>query len=226
MAAGLGSRMGELTRDVPKPMIRVNGKELISTLIDALYSHGVEDIVVVGGYKFEKIKKFLSEKYPSVVLIENKYYSTANNISSVYVARDYLNTDVLICESDLYVSNQEIFEQEYIKSGYFSFFKEGIVDDWCFAVEKGQIRQIKRNGKDDYMMTGVSFFNKKDAEILKNEIAEAFENGSNNLYWDEVVDASLSGIDMRIYNISEGDLVELDTPQDIDRLLTKLDRRN
>ena len=225
MAAGLGSRMGSLTCDIPKPMIKINNKELISTLIDALYFNGINDILVVGGYKFERLREFLSGKYPKVKIIENKYYNVANNISSIYVAKDYLNTDVLICESDLFVSNKNVFEQEFTKSGYFSFFKKGEVRDWCFEVSKGRINKIKRSGYDNYMMTGVSYFNKRDAEVLRRAITDAFEKKKNDLYWDEVVDSRLNEIDMKSYQISGGDLVELDTPQDIEMLLNKINRR-
>lgn len=226
MAAGLGSRMRELTRDIPKPMIKINNKELISTLIDALYFNGIDDILVIGGYKYEIIKKFLEEKYPKVKLLKNEYYQVANNISSVFVARKYLDSNVLICESDLFVSNKNIFMQIYDKSGYFSFFKEGKLDDWCFTVLNGRINRIKRQGENDYMMTGVSYFNETDAKILKSAITKSFENGRHDLYWDEVIDKNLAKIDMRIYNIQEGDLVELDTPEDIHNLVEEINGRN
>ena len=75
-------------------------------------------------------------------------------------------------------------------------------------------------------MTGVSYFNETDAKILKSAITKSFENGGCDLYWDEVIDKNLAQIDMRIYNIQEGDLVELDTPEDVRNLVDEINGRN
>ena len=50
MAAGLGNRMRPVTDTTPKPLIKVNGKIMIDTIVDALHENGIYEIYVVVGY--------------------------------------------------------------------------------------------------------------------------------------------------------------------------------
>ena len=88
MAAGIGTRMRPVTVHTPKPMIQVNGVRMIDTILDQLMYNGIREIYIVVGYLKEKFGVLL-KKYPNVQLIENPYYQSCNNISSLYVAREY-----------------------------------------------------------------------------------------------------------------------------------------
>lgn len=82
MAAGFGARMMPATADRPKPMVTVNGKRIIDTLLDALVNVGIKDIVIIRGYKKERFNEIL-EKYPFVRFIDNDRYDKENNIIGV-----------------------------------------------------------------------------------------------------------------------------------------------
>src|SRR5881396_1102799 len=56
LAAGKGTRMRELTNDVPKPMLRVQGKPILEHIVDGIRSAGVRDIFIVTGYRAETIE--------------------------------------------------------------------------------------------------------------------------------------------------------------------------
>ena len=89
MAAGLGNRMQPVTLTTPKPLVAVNGVRMIDTVIHALHGNGIYEIYIVVGHLKEKFQG-LPEQYPGVTLIENPYYDTCNNISSLYVAREHM----------------------------------------------------------------------------------------------------------------------------------------
>ena len=80
MAAGIGKRMQPLTLQKPKPLIAVNGKVMIESIIEGLKQNGINEIHIVVGYLKEQFR-YLTEKYDDVDLIENPYYDTCNNIS-------------------------------------------------------------------------------------------------------------------------------------------------
>ena len=106
MAAGLGKRMHPVTLTTPKPLVRVNGTRMINTIIDGLHSNGIYEIYVVVGYLKEKYAEFEKE-YPDVKLIENPHYNTCNNISSLYVARNYIE-NAIILDGDQIIYNSSV----------------------------------------------------------------------------------------------------------------------
>ena len=90
IAAGFGSRMVPITLNTPKPLVRVNGKRIIDTLLDACVMAGIEEIYIVRGYLGEQFDQLLY-KYPNIKFLENPAYNDANNISSSLVARYLLS---------------------------------------------------------------------------------------------------------------------------------------
>ena len=84
MAAGKGTRMHPITETLPKPLIRVHGKRMIDTIIEALHENGIYEIYVVVGYLKEAFQN-LPNEIKGITLIENPYFDTCNNISSLYV---------------------------------------------------------------------------------------------------------------------------------------------
>lgn len=73
LVAGKGMRMGRLTKDLPKVLIKIAGKPFLWYLLKALRAAGISEIGFVVGYKKEKIKKFLeSGQFDNIVLIEQR----------------------------------------------------------------------------------------------------------------------------------------------------------
>ncbi len=105
LAAGIGRRLGDITREIPKCMIEINGKTLIESSISNLYRAGIKRIIMVVGHGKEKLINHVKEKFSDkidFVFIENKDYRETNNIYSLYLARDLLTEDdTVLLESDL-----------------------------------------------------------------------------------------------------------------------------
>ena len=106
MAAGLGTRLKPATDDTPKPMVKVNGIRMIDTVIDALHKNGINEIHVVTGYLAERFKE-VKQKYPDIDILYNPYYETRNNISSMFVAREYLHNAICV-DGDQVIYNPDI----------------------------------------------------------------------------------------------------------------------
>lgn len=104
LAAGTGSRLLPLTADRPKCMVEVAGRAIVDTLLDALHDLGIEEVVVVTGYKEESLRDYLEAKGGfRWRFIHNERYATTNNILSLQVARDAIKAPFLLVESDIYL---------------------------------------------------------------------------------------------------------------------------
>ncbi len=111
LAAGMGKRLKELTRDNTKCMVKVNGITLIERALRILDKKNLSKIVVVTGYKRENLEEYIDTLNIStpVVYVRNDVYDKTNNIYSLLLAKGYLvKEDTLLLESDL------IFEESLI----------------------------------------------------------------------------------------------------------------
>lgn len=108
LAAGMGKRLKELTKDSAKCMVEVNGKPLIERMLLQLDELNLKEIRIVVGYQAEKLISFIKtlDIQTPITLINNENYSKTNNIYSLYMAGDYLmEDDTLLLESDLILSD-------------------------------------------------------------------------------------------------------------------------
>ena len=186
MAAGLGNRMKPLTLETPKPLISVNGKRMIDTVIEALRENGISEIYVVVGHLKEKFQG-LEEQYPGLKLIENPYYNTCNNISSLYVARDHIE-NAIILDGDQIIRNPAILAREFELSGYNCIWTDGETNEWLMSVEDGVVKSCSRTGGvGGWQLFSVSRWTAEDGRKLKKHLEVEFEQKQNRqIYWDDV----------------------------------------
>lgn len=217
MASGLGTRMRPLTEHTPKPLIRVHGTPMIESVINALRAANVQKITVVVGYLKEQFG-YLPQKYPELCLRENPDYRTVNNISSVFYAKDELLAgDTFICEADLFVADPNLFVPHPAESCYYGKFVPGHSDDWVFEQDAtGRITRVGKGGANCYNMVGISYFAAKDAAVLSQKIAETYgKAGYETLFWDDVVNAHLRDLPLRVLPVSEAAIYEIDTVSEL-----------
>lgn len=105
LAAGMGRRLGELTKGHTKCMVEVNGETLIDRAIKQLAKLNLTRLVLVVGYQGEKLKNHIGHRYDDILKIEyveNHIYDKTNNIYSLALAKEQLcEDDTILLESDL-----------------------------------------------------------------------------------------------------------------------------
>ena len=210
IAAGFGSRLVPITLNTPKPLVRVKGKRIIDTLIDACLEAGIDEIYIVRGYLAEQFDQ-LKYKYPMIKFIENPIYNEANNISSAVVAR-YLMKNAYILEADLFVSNPKIIRKYNYQSNVLGIWKER-TDDWCLTEKDMIVDEEKVGGINCYQMVGIYYFNSVDGTKLSEQLKEAYESpGGKEKYWETVPNQMHRGeYKIEIIPCKDEDIVEIDT---------------
>lgn len=108
LAAGMGRRLGELTKNNTKCMLEVNGVRLIDRYLRQLSKYSLDRIVIVVGYEGQKLIDYIHANYPDINIefVNNPIYDKTNNIYSLALAKDYLCADdTILMESDLIVED-------------------------------------------------------------------------------------------------------------------------
>ena len=109
LAAGMGRRLGEFTRDNTKCMVPVNGTPLIDRLLTQLSALELKRIVIVVGYQAQRLISHIGNRYEALNIeyVENPVYDKTNNIYSLSLAKEQLQADdTLLIESDLIFSDR------------------------------------------------------------------------------------------------------------------------
>ena len=104
LAAGMARRLRPLTDTRPKCLLCVGERTLLQRTVDAMVAAGIQELVVVTGYRAEMLRTFLTEHYPvlNIHFIHNADYEHNNNIFSLWMTRPYTDGhDFLLMDSDI-----------------------------------------------------------------------------------------------------------------------------
>ena len=216
MAAGKGTRMRPVTLHTPKPLVKVNGKRMIDSVIEALHKNGISEIYIVVGYLKDQFE-ILPKEYENVKLIENPFYDTCNNISSLYVARDNIE-NAIILDGDQIIYHEKILAPEFDRSGYNAVWTDDETEEWLMTVEKGIVTSCSRTGgKGGWQLYSVSRWNEADGKRLKHHLELEFnEKYNRQIYWDDVVMfCHADEYELGIRPMNADDVIEIDNLEEL-----------
>ena len=219
LAAGLGTRMGDKTKDDSKCLLTVKGEILIERLISQLRERGIKDIVVVIGHVKEKFY-YLKDKY-NVKLIENPEYNTKNTIASFHTAvEDMKNKNTYITVGDIYLE-YNMFHTYEAEPFYAGPWTEDCTNEWVYLYDYDcKVQGVKVDGTFDYTIGGFSFHTKdfinRLIELAEDDYKRA---GTEKYYWEDVLVNNIKILpDFYVHKIPSGVLKEFDTVKDLERL--------
>lgn len=104
LAAGQGTRLRPLTDDRPKCMVPLNGRPLLDWQIDVARAAGIDEIIIVGGYRADWLKR------PECKLVINERFDETNMVESLMCARDYFTDGFIVSYGDI------VFERSVLES--------------------------------------------------------------------------------------------------------------
>ena len=103
LAAGRGERLRPLTDTTPKCLTLVGGKPILEYELDALEAAGIKECTIVVGYRASQIIEHFGPNFKHLTLnyVRNPDYATTNNLYSLWLARDCLQSRTILIEGDL-----------------------------------------------------------------------------------------------------------------------------
>ena len=238
LAAGMGRRLGELTKDNTKCMVPVNGVRLIDRLLGQLEKLPLNRIIIVVGYKGKELREYLTQASSSygegsgvrIEFYENPIYDKTNNIYSLSLVKEQMQEDdTLLIESDLIVSDRlfnMILDDPYpnlaLVAKYETWMDGTMVrlDDDQNIVNFISKEAFDYNDVDAYYKT-VNIY-KLSREFSQNKYVpflEAYTKAvGNNEYYENVlrIISMLNNHDMKALPIGGEKWYEIDDKQDLD----------
>lgn len=210
LAAGRGSRLKNLTKDTPKPLLAPRGKVFIEEIIKKLHEKKINKIYVVVGYKAEQFD-YLADKY-NVTLLFNNDWEKTNNSSSLLRAKDYLR-NTLIINGDI-IMNKNPFKRSY-KSSVTYVEKNENLNEWIVNVDsKGNIKNFDKDGKgkSGYYQREITFITKE----LSNRVVEEGLEFNLDEYQEYLIlrAAKHAMIPFKMFNVKKNTIWDIDHEKD------------
>lgn len=170
LVGGRGSRIAKYTKNLPKPLIKINGRTFLSYIINHYSKYCFENIYLLAGYKGNSIKKIFHNKLSNLIkikcIIEKKPLGTCGAISQL---KNEINNDFILMNGDSFLDvDLSFLFKDNLPSKYealmfliknHNYKTNNILSNLC--LNKNKI--ISRGGK--YMNSGIYYFKNK---ILKN----------------------------------------------------------
>lgn len=233
LAAGMGRRLGEYTKDNTKCMLPVNGERLIDRTLKILCHQGIKKVVIVIGYKGENLKSYIGDRYSSQLDIEyinNPIYDKTNNIYSLSLAEEKMvEDDTILFESDL------IYEEDIVRQLIDNPWPNlALVAKWEYWMDGTVVKIDNENNildfvskdmfnfqnVDDYYKTiNIYKFSKEFAKEKYLPFLHAYcKAWGNNEYYEQVLKVLtfLSRTDLKALPIHDEKWYEIDDVQDLD----------
>lgn len=233
LAAGMGRRLGELTKNNTKCMVKVNGETLIDRLLGQLSSHNLSRVVIVVGYEGEKLKRYIGTRFDHVLnieYIENPVYDKTNNIYSLALAKkQMMEEDTLLIESDLIFDDKLfslILENPYPNLALVAKYEPWMdgtmvrIDNDCNILDFVPKSTFNYNDVNSYYKTvNIYKLSKEFSTNIYIPFLEAYTKAlGNNEYYEQVlrVITFLDKVELKALPIGDERWYEIDDVQDLD----------
>lgn len=224
LAAGLGTRLGNITSEKPKALVQVTGMNLLDHILNFLDHPRISRIGVVGGYNYDLLKAHLSGR--SVKLFHNKDYKYGN-ILSLISALDFIDDDLLLTNVD-HIYPKKLLDHILANSSGITamcdFDRTLVEDDMKVKLGNKKLKKIsKKLGDYDAGYIGMTFCSKKMNKIYKEAAMETKDiYGKDSSVESVLGHLAANDVEINICDTSGYKWFEIDTPEDLKNAEVKL----
>ncbi len=225
LAAGMGKRLQKVSGDIPKSMIKIGKSSIIHHQLESCMNVGINDFVIVVGYKMEQLKAHILEKikHDQVTFIENPIYDTTNTLHSLWLTRDHLNDDFIYFNADVLfqsgllkkISDSSQYSQLLLETKSCAEEEVKMIID-----ENMRILQISKQlpiPKCAGEFIGIGKFNKDIIERFVHYLQFGVDNGQSNNYFEYAVDLLAKDKILKAISTDGIPCIEIDFPEDLAR---------
>lgn len=228
MAAGKGSRLGEMVYDRPKSFAEINGKKLIDINIQMLRAHGIHDISIVTGHHGEMFEKMYGDQ-PDIRLIYNPFYSFTNVIGSFYMGMHVLGDDFIYMHADTICDPTILEELMQAKGQIVLPVDEKPCDEEAMKVKvvNGQIRYISKKldaTTCDGEFIGIAKLRADIIPVLKEKATLLLRQECFSEYFEAALQKLIDEEKVSVQKIATGGRfwAEIDFPEDYQRAVKEI----
>jgi choline kinase len=230
LAAGKGSRLGSLTEEMPKSLLKIcNGTEtLLSFNLNHLYSEGIKKYIFVTGFMHEKLESYIStwaiDKDVDIQYIYNPFWNFCNVLGSFYLCLKEINDDFLYLHADTIVSKNVWSDLLKAKGDYVltvdlkkcgeEEMKVLLVNNVIKDISK-EISTKQASGE----FVGVAKFSGNTIPFFLKSAIQIFSDKGLNFYMEATLRSGLKSNEIIVdwIDVSQYSTVEIDFPEDLER---------
>lgn len=227
LSAGQGRRLLPLTRNLPKCCLSVGGKTLLTHQVESLAANGVDEVVVVTGFKHRLVQNDIHKiKGISVRTLYNPFYAVSDNIGTCWVARREMNSPFLLINGDTLFSASTLghfLSSERIYPVTLAIDRKAQYDGDDMKISAHGERLIRVGKKLDRNIVngesiGMMIFSRSGAEAFVHRVEQLIAGPDGLARWylsaiDKLAETGLVGVS----SIQGHDWCEIDDPADFAR---------
>ncbi len=230
LAAGLGSRLGTLTRELPKCMVEVGGRSILSRMIASLEAVGVRRLVIVTGYLHEVLEEYALglQSNLAIEFVHNVDYASTNNIYSLWLANEAIRSDFYLLESDLLFDERLLTDLRWPSSAAVSPLSDVMDGTVLTANGEGVVQEfyLKQDPRPPEPLLKTINIYRFSLEVWSSILAPLFKDmvsrGETNVYYELVFAEAVRSGRLKLFADVFSDKLwcEVDTPEDYERAIT------
>ncbi|UCG69322.1 MAG: phosphocholine cytidylyltransferase family protein [Thermoplasmata archaeon] len=220
LAAGRGRRLGDLTKSLPKCLLRIGDRTVIEIQIELLNQYGIEDITVVTGYKADMVRETLKDR---VTYIDNDIYYRTNSSYSLFLARKGLENGWLHMNCDLLFSPailDRVLSPENENSIVIDRDLQPTDDQEKVRIEDGIVVKMSKTMPYDMAhgkIIGMVRFSNLGAKAVLGHLEAIVRSGETNRWFFSIIADVLEQVPFKAITTDKEFSLEIDTPEDFAR---------
>jgi choline kinase len=224
LAAGMGRRLNSLTGGLPKPMVKIGSKSIIHYQIESCLEQGVEEFVIVIGYRQVDMQAHVLEILlpEQVTFVVNPDYATTNTLYSLFLAREYLDKDTLYFNGDVLFEKVLLTKllANHISSVLVEMKDCGAEEVKVIVNQSGYITAIGKelNLKESAgEFIGIACFREEVLAKMTKFLKLGIDAQQHNNYFEYAVNKFCGAIEILAIPTDGAACIEIDFPEDLIR---------